>query len=304
MPTVFVVNPASGGGRTGKRWAEVSRRLAAAGVEHRSQITERPGHAIDLAAAALAGGADTVVAVGGDGTLNEVANGFFAGDGPPPGSAMGLLPLGTGGDFRKTLGIPDDLDAAAAMLRARRLRPIDAGRIEMAGLDGKPCVRHFLNIADAGIGGEVVERVNRTSKALGGRISFQYAAMATLLTYEPRVVTVESAEGRYAGPAQNVVVANCRYFGGGMWVAPEAEPDDGLFDIVLMGDIKRLKALTSIGDLYKGKHLGNPEVRAWRTAEITVTSEQRVLVDVDGEMCGTLPATFRVLPRALGFVVP
>jgi YegS/Rv2252/BmrU family lipid kinase len=317
MDTVCVVNPASGNGRTGRRWPEVSRALSAAGVEHESRLTERIGHATELAAAALAGGARTVVAVGGDGTLNEVVGGFFAGDGPPPAfgapaepapwggkAAVGLLPLGTGGDFRRTLGIPTAIDAAAAMLRARNLRRIDAGRIEMAALDGGPCVRHFVNIADAGIGGEVVERVNRTTKLFGGRASFQYAAMATLLTYEPPVVSVESAEGTYQGPAQNVVVANCRYFGGGMWVAPEAEPDDGLFDVVLLGDIKRLKALRSINDIYKGRHLSNPEVRTWRTAELTVSSTGRVLVDVDGEMCGTLPATFRVLPKALSFVVP
>jgi diacylglycerol kinase family enzyme len=174
----------------------------------------------------------------------------------------------------------------------------------MTGLDGRPYVRHFVNIADAGIGGEVVERVNRTTKVLGGRISFQYAAMATLLSYIPPTVHVESDGGAYDGPAQNVVVANCRFFGGGMWVAPKAEPDDGLFDVVLMGDIKRFKALRSIGDIYQGRHLDNPEIRTWRTAEIRVSSGDRVLVDVDGEMCGTLPATFRVVPKALNLVVP
>ena len=304
MKTVFVVNPASGNGNTGKQWDEISGRILGLGIEHEALMTHAPGDATALAARAIKEGAATVVAVGGDGTINEVANGFFVDGVDPSAAALGLLPMGTGGDFRRTVGVPQEFEAAIALLKARRLRSIDAGRIEMKGLDGEPLVRHFVNIADAGIGGVVVERVNRTTKKLGGRVSFQYAAMMTLLGYRPQQVVVESAEGRFEGAAQNVVVANGQYFGGSMHVAPRAVPDDGLFDVVVFGDIARFEALRSINDIYSAKHLQNPKVRGWQSAQVRVTSAERVLVDVDGEMCGTLPALFTVVPAAIQLVVP
>lgn len=303
MKTVFIVNPASGNASTGKQWDELSGRIRGMGLDHEALMTHAPGDATELAARAILEGADTIVAVGGDGTINEVANGFFVGADAPP-AALAVLPMGTGGDFRRTVGIPDEFEDAVRAIQQRRLRQIDAGRIEMRGLDGAPLIRHFVNIADAGIGGVVVERVNRTSKLLGGRVSFQYAAMMTLLTYRPQAVVVESAEGRFEGVAQNVVVANGQYFGGSMHVAPRAVPDDGLFDVVVFGDIARFEALRSINDIYSAKHLQNPKVRTWRTAELTVSSSARVLIDVDGEMSGTLPATFRLVPKAIDLVVP
>ena len=304
MKTVFVVNPASGNGATGKQWDEISGRILGLGLDHEALMTHAPGDATTLAARAISEGAGTVVAVGGDGTINEVANGFFVDGVDASAAALGVLPMGTGGDFRRTVGIPADFDGAIALLQGRHLRAIDAGRIEMKGLDGTPLVRHFVNIADAGIGGVVVERVNRTTKLLGGRVSFQYAAMATLLTYKPQQVVVESAEGRFEGPAQNVVVANGQYFGGSMHVAPRAVPDDGLFDVVVFGDIARFEALRSINDIYSAKHLQNPKVTGWQSAEVRVSSSERVLIDVDGEMCGTLPAVFSVVPQAIQLIVP
>ena len=303
MKTTFVVNPAAGNGSTGKRWDELSGRIGGLGVEHEALMTHARGDATELAARAILEGADTVVAVGGDGTINEVVNGFFMGADAPT-AALGVLPMGTGGDFCRTVGIPGDFASAVHTIRARNLRTIDAGHIQMSGLDGGTLTRHFVNIADAGIGGVVVERVNRTSKLLGGRVSFQYAAMMTLLGYRPPRVVVESAQGKFEGAAQNVVVANGQYFGGSMHVAPGAIPDDGLFDVVIFGDIARFEALRSINDIYSGKHMQNPKVTSWRTAELRVSSDERVLVDVDGEMCGTLPATFRVVADAIDLVVP
>jgi diacylglycerol kinase (ATP) len=304
VKAAFIVNPASANGSTGKRWPAIWERISSRGPEHSALLTARPGHATDLAAGALTAGVDTVVAVGGDGTLSEVANGFFAGTGRYPHAALGLLPFGTGGDFRRTLGIPMDLDAAIESINARRLRSIDVGRIEMQGLDGGTLVRHFINIADAGIGGVVVERVNRTTKLFGGKASFMYASIATLLSYRPQEVEVKTEERSWSGRAQNVVVANGQYFGGSMHVAPAAEPDDGQFEVIVFGDIARFEAIRSINDIYKADHLKNPKVTGWRSSRVEVTSTERVLIDVDGEMCGTLPAVFTVLPKALSVVVP
>jgi YegS/Rv2252/BmrU family lipid kinase len=304
VKAAFIVNPASANGSTGKRWPAIWERISARGPEHSALLTARPGHATDLAVGALTAGVDTVVAVGGDGTLSEVANGFFAGAERYPNAALGLLPFGTGGDFRRTLGIPMDLDAAIESINARRLRNIDVGRIEMQGLEGGTLVRHFINIADAGIGGVVVERVNRTSKLFGGKASFMYASIATLLSYRPQEVAVKTEERSWSGRAQNVVVANGQYFGGSMHVAPAAEPDDGQFEVIVFGDIARFEAIRSINDIYKADHLKNPKVTGWRSGRVEVTSPERVLIDVDGEMCGTLPAIFTVLPKALSVVIP
>src|SRR6202171_6203168 len=164
MKTVFVVNPASASGTTGKQWPQVSDHIRGHGLEHSSVLTSGPTEATKLAADALRSGANTVVAVGGDGTLSDVANGFFSSEQSFGDVAIGLLPFGTGGDCRRTLGIPIELDAAIECLKARKVRKIDVGRIEMEALDGGRTVRHFVNIADAGIGGVVVERVNRTTK--------------------------------------------------------------------------------------------------------------------------------------------
>ena len=304
MKAAFIVNPASANGTTGKRWPEIWERIGATAPEHSALLTARAGHATELAAEALAAGVDTVVAVGGDGTLSEVANGFFAGTQRYPEAALGLLPFGTGGDFRRTLGIPIDLDAAVACINARKLRTIDVGRIELEALEGGRKIRHFINIADAGIGGVVVERVNRTTKLFGGKASFMYASIATLLSYQPQAVRVTTVERTWEGRAQNVVIANCQYFGGSMHVAPQAEPDDGVFDLVVFGDIARFEAIKSINDIYKADHVKNPKVTAWRSSRVEVTSDERVLIDVDGEMCGTLPAVFEVLPKAISVVVP
>jgi diacylglycerol kinase (ATP) len=304
MKTVFVVNPASANGATGKQWPQVSDRARERGLEHSSVLTSGPADATRLAADALKSGANTVVAVGGDGTLSDVANGFFGSEGSFDDAALGLLPFGTGGDCRRTLGIPFELDAAIDCLMARNVRRIDVGRIEMEALEGGRSVRHFVNIADAGIGGVVVDRVNRTTKLFGGKATFMFASLATLMTYRPQAVRVETAERVWEGRAQNVVVANCQYFGGGMHVAPRAEPDDGTFDVVVFGDIARFEAMRSINDIYTSKHLKNPKVMTWRASQVNVTSAERVLIDVDGELLGTLPAVFTVLPAALSVVVP
>src|ERR1700737_2949867 len=175
MRTVVVVNPASANGTTGKRWPQVSKHISEHGLEHSSVLTSGPAEATRLSADALESGAQTVVAVGGDGTVSEVANAFFASGRSFDNAALGLLPFGTGGDYRRTLGIPLELEEAIEGLQGRKVRRIDVGRVEMEALDGGRTMRHFVNIADAGIGGVVVERVNRTTKLLGGEATFMFA---------------------------------------------------------------------------------------------------------------------------------
>jgi len=306
--TLVIVNPASAGGRTAKQWPLVQRCLVDAGVDFVARITSAPQDAIELTREALREGFHRVVAVGGDGTLNEIVNGWFDPDTREPinpEAALGLLPSGTGGDFRKTAGIPLHHAAACALLARGDVRSIDCGRIDYHG-GGAPPPRWFVNIADCGIGGDVVHRVNKSRKAAGGTATFLYHSLAALMTFGSRMVRVD-VDGRVTeGPMQNVVVANARYFGGGMLIAPHAAIDDGLFDVVTIAELTRRRSLTGLSGLYRGRHIGRPGIGFTRGRVVTVTPlEQRaVLFDVEGEQVGRAPATLTCLPGALRFCAP
>jgi len=309
VKTVVVVNPRSQNGSLGRRWPDVARVLERELGAFAHVATEGPRDATRLARQALDEGADTVVAIGGDGTINEVANGFFD-DGRPirPDAALGVLPFGTGGDFKKTAQIPDDLAAAAAALRARRLQKIDVGRLDYTPGAGGRASCMFVNIASFGIGGLVDQIVNTSSKRLGGRASFFLATVRAAVRYKNQRVRVvlDDAETLEL-TVQNVAVANGRYFGGGMHIAPNAVLDDGSFDVVAIGDFTFFEAMTKVGRLYNGTHLDLPKVtarRARKVEAVPAVDGEQVLLDVDGETPGALPATFSIVPKALNLVVP
>ena len=240
--TLVVVNPKSAGGSVEKKWTEISRTIADnfGSFEHRT--TRGPGDAARVAREAIDDGFEMVVALGGDGTISEVANGFLD-DGRPVGKAcLGILPFGTGGDFRKTMHISKDLAHSARALRGRATRPIDCGRLDLTRPGGGQETRYFVNIASFGIGGLVDELVNTSSKALGGRASFLIATLRAQLSYQnQRVRLVLDGGPPEEVVINNVAVSNGQYFGGGMHIAPNAEPDDGLFDVVTLGDFSPLE---------------------------------------------------------------
>jgi diacylglycerol kinase (ATP) len=301
-----VMNPASAGGRTLRRWPATMRALRAAGVTFEVHHTAGRGDATHAVRSARERGTRTIVAVGGDGTLNEVINGFFDAGGAPIGgdATLALLPSGTGGDFRRAVGIPGDIDAAARLIAIGSVRHIDAGRIEFAGGDR----RFFINIADAGMGGEVVARVNRSAYKSGGprgSAIFLGTSLVTLLRYTSRHARIELDGMVIERDVRSVVVANGRYFGGGMHVAPNAVLDDGQFDVVIIGETGRTRALTGIPSLYRGRHLNRREVEVYRARTVRVTCEgEPMLFDVEGEQVGTTPATLTCLPDAIALCVP
>lgn len=303
----MIVNPASAGGRTGRTWPTVAAALREAGVSFDSALTTAPGEATVLTRQALAEGWPAVVAAGGDGTVHEVVNGFFDDDGVAIGAAarVGLVPLGTGGDFRRTFAFSTDPAEAGAILRAGRIRRIDLGRVTFERPDGSRGVRIFCNIADAGLGGEVVHRVNNGVRLGSGRLTFLLASGVSLLTWQNRRLRVEADGDTEEVTVQQAVVANARYYGGGMCVAPQAEPDDGLLDLVLVGDVGRLQNLRLMGPLRAGTHLdGRFPITSRRARRVTVEAEDQVRLDVDGEQPGRVPATFEVIPGALELIVP
>lgn len=296
---VFVVNPRSANGATGARWPALAAYLRDLGMAGETRYTERPDDARRLTVEALGAGARLVVAVGGDGTINEVVNGCFASGLPGPGVELGILPCGTGGDLIRTLGISRNPYHAAEQLLKGAPRRLDVGRACFIS-DGREVERYFLNIAEAGLGGAVVDRVNRTSKALGGFVSFLAGTLATFATYQPAEVTltVDGGSPRTLR-AWNVVVGNGRYFGGGMRILPDAQPDDGLFDVMVVGDVPRTALFANVVAIYRGTHLRQAGVEHFRAREVTVESPEPLLLDLDGEQPGTSPVTFSLLPGAL-----
>jgi YegS/Rv2252/BmrU family lipid kinase len=306
--TLIVVNPASAGGQTGRRWPDVAGRLRAAGLDFDAALTSCGGEAEELSRQALREGRARVVAAGGDGTINEVANGFFeAGEPVATGACLGLLPMGTGGDLRRTLGHPLDVEAAAAVLRAGRTRTLDAGRVTCAGFgDRGDVARHFVNIADAGIGGDVVDRVNRGGRLINGEVTFLLASIRTLLTWRNRPMRVVIDGRARELVAQQVVVANCQFFGGGMRVAPRAEPDDGLLDVIVAGDLGAWENVRGLRRIREGTHLdaANPKLSHALAERVEISSPELTRVDADGEQPGVLPAVIEVQPAAIRVVCP
>ncbi len=203
-----------------------------------------------------------IVAVGGDGTLNEVVNGFFHNGAPlPTTSRLAMLPLGTGGDFRRTMKIPLDPRAALQVLQTGIPRRLDAGCVSYQAPDGSTGVRHYINIADAGLGGEVVHRVNNGAKRLG-TATFKVASLMALLAWKNKPMNVIVDGVTHDLKAQQVVIANCQYFGGGMRMAPTASPTDGVFDVILVGDAGLVETIRGIGTISRGAHLDehNPKL--------------------------------------------
>ncbi len=304
--TLIIVNPASGGGQTGRRWSVTAARLRESGLDFDTAMTSRQGEAIELSRQAVIEGRRLIVAAGGDGTINEVANGFFQDAIPTGGSSrLGVLPTGTGGDFRRTLGFPSDAAEAAAVLASGHSRRIDVGKVSCVGSEGGSVVRYFVNVADAGIGGDVVNRVNNGRRLINGEVTFTLASLVTLLRWRNKPMTVDIDGDVRELVAQQVVVANCQYFGGGMRVAPRAIPDDGLLDVLVAGDLGIWENLRGLSEIRKGTHLDSgrhPKISHTTARRIEVSSPERIRVDVDGEQPGVLPAVFEVLPGALEVV--
>ena len=305
-PPLIIVNPSSAGGATGGAWPGVASAVRRHFGPFEVVFTRRGGEAAEIAEREARAGRRLVIACGGDGTINEVANGILRAE---SGAELGLLPSGTGGDFRRTLGVPQRSADAAKALREGETRVMDAGRVTFVKEGGEAGSRFFVNVASFGVGGDVIKRVKSreglpagAARLLGGRLSFAAAALQAAVNFEKPLVRVSldgGAESRMN--VANFCVANARYFGGGMKIAPNASLDDGRFDVVAVGDVSALTVLANSYRLYLGTHLGMPEVRHALARRVRAESADGSLVklEVDGELVGSLPAEFELLPGAL-----
>jgi len=292
--SVVIVNPASAGGSTGSAWPQIASDLRSQFGSFRVLFTKHRGDAAALACEAARKGAKLIVACGGDGTVSEVANGILSSG---KDVELGILPSGTGGDFRRTLEIPSRSRDAARVLRNGRTVRIDVGRVSFIDNNGAEAMRYFVGVASCGMSTKVIERV----KAEG--ISFASSLLQTAMRNEAirLAIQLDDTNDRQL-TVLNLCIANARYFGGGMKIAPDAKLTDGKFDVVGVGDLSALKIFTSAPRVYLGSHLSMPEVSHALARKVTVRPADRdkeVALEIDGELPGRLPATFQIIPEAL-----
>lgn len=295
-----IINPAAAAGKASKKWLLF--KSAFHGVlDCREIVTQSPGHATELTRQALHEGLEIIIAAGGDGTVNEVVNGFFeAGKPVNADAALAIVPRGTGTDFVRTFAIPTTPQALLKAIAQWHTRTVDIGRITCKTFDDRDISRLFLNVADCGYGGALLRRFGRYKPYFPGPPAYFLGLLVTLLTYRNPVVSFRIDDGTpQKGRFNSLIAANAQFFGGGMWIAPRAEVNDGLFEIIQLGNINKLEVLLNIRRLYHGTLCQHPKVACVRGKKLQVWSDENVLLDVDGELPGRLPATFEIVPSAM-----
>jgi diacylglycerol kinase (ATP) len=314
MLPLIIINPASAGNSTRASWPAMASDLAAHFGAFNCAFTEKAGDGRTLAERGAREGRRLIVACGGDGTISEVANGILSSG---VDVELGILPSGTGGDFRRTLNIPTRAADAARVLRNGRTRRIDVGRVTYLNHEGAQVSRYFLGVASFGMSTHIIARVKESDSRwlpaarsgwLGGKLSFAAATVRTTVSLPVTNVLVQLDEGRERRlTVSNLCIANARYFGGGMKVAPQAKLDDGQFDVITIRDMSTLRILANAHKLYSGSHLEMDEVYQARARFVTARparKDEDVVVEIDGELPGRLPATFEILPKALRVKCP
>jgi len=311
LPLV-IVNPKSAGGATSERWAQTASDLRAHFGAFQVAFTKAPGDGIVLAQRGADAGRRFIIACGGDGTINEVANGILESG---KNVELGILPSGTGGDFRRTLGMPTDTREAASHLRGGATKTIDAGKVTFFNHAGERVSRYFLNVSSFGLSASIIGRVKSSSSldwlpldAFRGRASFAISTLQEVfdLDFVTVRVKLDDKEEKLLNTI-NFCVANSRFFGGGMKIAPDAKINDGFLDVVNIGDIKTAKILLNAYKLYNGTHLDLAEVKSTRATRVEVAPSnlhQKIYLETDGELPGRLPAIYEVVPNALRIRVP
>ena len=303
MRTLIIINPHAAGGRTTAVFKQIQDRLVEVLGEFIVAVTQTPEEVARHLDAAVSADISRLISIGGDGTNHAVVNALSKR--PELGLTFGCIPVGTGRDWARSLGMPVDPQKAIDWLAHAKSVPCDLGRVDyLDSLQGnKPTTRIFLNIASAGVSGEVDARVNRALRRTS--FTFLQATIATLLKYKPQRITVEYEGGMfYNGPSYLLAVANGRYFGRGMWVAPSAMINDGLFEVVLVEGMPRLRILLALQTVFSGKHLKRSDVHYTRAAEVHVHSEDGPLgMDLDGEEAKGQDLHFTVMPQAVNVLL-
>jgi YegS/Rv2252/BmrU family lipid kinase len=297
---VFVVNPASANSATVREWPELAARARSLGLAVEERMTEAPGHAAELAREASMNGADVVVAVGGDGTVHEVVNGLVGPGGAPFGNAaLGVVARGTGRDFIRSHAIPAKPRDALRVIAEGRIRRVDLGEV---ATDADPEGTRFANAASAGVTGAIAARTNGMTKRLGGTPTFLVAAVQGFRAWRNTAIHVQVDGRPYDLTAACVVLMNGHSLAGGMKAARDARPDDGLLDVVLVGDVGAKDLALNLHRVYGGTLGAHPKIEQIKAAEVRVSGADPLPIEADGEIVGETPAVFRCLPGVLALV--
>jgi len=298
-----IVNPFSARGQTEKKWETIRLAIKTHFREFKFVFTEKPRQATEIARSLIRDGFDLIIGVGGDGTLNEISSGFFSdftGKTINRDAALGIIPSGTGSDFIRFMKVPREFEKSAARIKNSKNKKIDIGKITYGGVNGKE--QYFINVADFGLGAEVIKKVANVQSVQRGALTYYRGLLATIMNYRSKTVMltidgIQQLQGEYLIGA----VANGRIFGGGMIIAPQAEPDDGYFDLVLIEDMKKFEIIRNSRHLYAGTIAKNPKVVIMKARKIEVRSDEEVYTEYDGEMGEKLPAEFSIIEKALNF---
>jgi len=295
---VLIVNLRSGRAGAQDRLAEIERALQARRLSYRVAPTEGPGDATRLATEALERGERFLVAVGGDGTVHEVVNGMFRDRRPIADDAvLGIVAAGSGCDFIKTFGLPQNIDQAVRHLTGDALFPIDVGAITYRDAGGGEATRLFANIAEAGLGGQTVARAAGLPRFLG-QTRYFWAFWLTLTRHRAADLRLKADRKEWSGQANNVVIANGQFLGGGMKISPRSMPSDGRFDVQVSTGPKS-DSFTMIPKIYRGEHVPHPHIKEFVGARVEVDADRPLQIEADGEVLGTTPAVFEIVPEAV-----
>jgi YegS/Rv2252/BmrU family lipid kinase len=301
IKTKVIVNPVAGAKTTYRKWPLISELLQSGGIPFEYQYTEGVGHAIELAREAAVNGYQFLVAVGGDGTANEVANGILQ-SGDSSETTIGIISTGTGSDFIRTAGITKDYIEACSCLGKARRRVIDVGVVEYCR-NGQTCRRYFINSAGVGFDAQAIEAASHLPKVFGGTIPYVLGLLKSLVSYRNKPVAVNVNGRNEERRILTMVMANGCYFGGGMRIAPKADIYDGLLDVVSVGDIGKLDLLKTFPKIYNGTHITHPLVNIERATRVDIKSPEKLVIEADGEFLGECPASFQMIPAALSLAV-
>lgn len=302
--TLFIINPMAGNGAAGRKRYEIDALAEKFFSEHQTLLTDGPGKATEYARRALEAGVRKLVCVGGDGTLNEVINGLLSVKVEKKRRPkLGYLPVGTGSDLARTTGITENLENGIRNIANKDGKWVDIGRATFVDHDGETTRRYFINVLSFALGGEVAGRVNRSSKALGGFMSFLWQTLASLFSFEKPLIRLKIDDKvDEKKVCWHVAVANGQYHGGGMRIAPDAKVDDGRLRVTVVGDLSLPEVLLNLPNLYNGNIYSVNKVSRFSGKKIEAGSKGKVLIDLDGEQVGRLPVRAEILPLALWLI--
>jgi diacylglycerol kinase (ATP) len=295
-----IVNPHAGRRRVGEEIPELERTLRSRSLPYRLLRTEGPGDATRLAREALEAGGRFVVAVGGDGTVNEVVNGMFDDEDKPlvPDAVLGVVAAGSGCDFVRTFGLPGDATRAGSHLAGNNTYPLDVGKVTYTTPEGGRASRYFVNVAEAGLGAAVAARAERMSPRLG-QSKYFLGFWLVLPRFKLAKVRVQADRKTYEGPAFLVVIGNGQYYGGGMKISPRSYPGDAVLDVLVFKGPKS-DSFTMIPKIYRGEHIPHDHVEEYRVKrELVIEADRPLPIESDGELLGTTPATVEILAQPL-----